>query len=157
NRTMSQYVGEHWGADRGFPRGPVYAISQTPDGYLWIGTERGLVRFDGVRFQVMASPGSVNAPLTHVLGLTTDSDGSLWMRLRRPTLMRYRGGVFEDVLLKSNVPASAAALAKSPQGGVLVWALHGEPSALLFRGDTPAELASPQEFSRAPVLALAQT
>jgi len=35
------------GAEQGFPGGPVYAIAQTPDGYLWIGAERGLIRFDG--------------------------------------------------------------------------------------------------------------
>src|SRR5262249_37450145 len=143
NRTMSQYVRERWGPDRGFPRGPVYAINQTPDGYLWIGTEQGLVRFDGVRFQTMRAIASATAPLTHVLGLATDNDGSLWLRLRRPTLLRYTGGVFEDVLLRAKVGASAAAIAKSPGGGVLVWALHGEPSAMIFRNGIQNTIASP--------------
>src|SRR6185369_11853517 len=43
NRTMSQYVRDRWGIESGFPGGPVYAIDQAPDGYLWLGTEKGLV------------------------------------------------------------------------------------------------------------------
>ena len=49
-RAMTQYVYERWGPERGFPRGPVYAIAQSSDGYLWIGTQGGLLRFDGVNF-----------------------------------------------------------------------------------------------------------
>src|SRR5215470_8073244 len=45
NSAMSDYVRDRWGIEQGFPGGPVYAIAQTPDGYLWIGTEKGLVRF----------------------------------------------------------------------------------------------------------------
>jgi ligand-binding sensor domain-containing protein len=47
NRAMSQYLRERWGTEQGVPRGPVYAIGQSKDGYLWIGTQTGLVRFDG--------------------------------------------------------------------------------------------------------------
>src|SRR5258708_36872173 len=44
-KALSQYVHDSWGSDRGFLGGVVYAIGQSADGYLWIGTERGLVRF----------------------------------------------------------------------------------------------------------------
>jgi hypothetical protein len=37
---MSQYVRERWSAERGFPRGSVYSVEQTKDGYLWIGAEK---------------------------------------------------------------------------------------------------------------------
>src|SRR4051795_10150256 len=78
-RAMSQYVYERWGVERGFPAGPVYAIAQSDDGYLWIGSRAGLVRFDGFEFRLMRS----EAGLLHresVLGLTLDRDGSLWIR-----------------------------------------------------------------------------
>jgi ligand-binding sensor domain-containing protein len=65
HRTISQYVRERWGPDNGFPKGPVYAINQTPDGYLWIGTERGLVRFDGRRFVLMQSGNPELPTLSH--------------------------------------------------------------------------------------------
>ena len=46
-RAMSQYLRDQWGSEHGFPGGPVHAITQTEDGYLWIAGDKGLVRFDG--------------------------------------------------------------------------------------------------------------
>ena len=52
-REMSQYLRDEWTSDRGFPGGPVHAVTQTADGYLWIGAEKGLVRFDGLTFRLI--------------------------------------------------------------------------------------------------------
>src|SRR5207302_1159759 len=92
---MSQYIHDRWGTDQGFPRGPVYSIAQTTDGYLWIGTEAGLVRFDGLTFRIIHSdsPPFLN---TAVLGLLADKDGSLWLRLPGSAVLRYRNGVFDQ-------------------------------------------------------------
>src|ERR1700719_1090932 len=49
SRDISQYAHTAWKIRDGFTRGAIYSIAQTPDGYLWLGTEFGLVRFDGVR------------------------------------------------------------------------------------------------------------
>src|SRR5580658_7506848 len=46
---ISQYAHTSWTFRNGFLNGAVYAIAQTPDGYLWLGTQSGVVRFDGVR------------------------------------------------------------------------------------------------------------
>ena len=54
-RDVSQYIRDEWTSGQGFPGGPVYAIAQTPDGYLWIGAEKGLVRFDGLEFRLVPS------------------------------------------------------------------------------------------------------
>jgi ligand-binding sensor domain-containing protein len=60
NRTLSQYIRDRWGSEKGFPGGAVHAIAQTPDGYLWIGADKGLVRFDGLNFRLFQQliPGS---------------------------------------------------------------------------------------------------
>src|ERR1700733_10393733 len=50
HRTLTQYIHDSWGADECLNGGAVYAIGQSSDGYLWLGTERGLVRFDGSDF-----------------------------------------------------------------------------------------------------------
>src|SRR5471030_3320768 len=50
NRTVNQYGHESWTSQRGLPGEAVYEILQTPDGYLWLRTSGGLVRFDGMRF-----------------------------------------------------------------------------------------------------------
>ena len=80
-RALSQYIRDEWRSDRGFPGGQVFAMAQTADGYLWIGAEKGLVRFDGVTFRLF-DPGSDVGAGPAVLGVTAAPDGSLWARLR---------------------------------------------------------------------------
>jgi ligand-binding sensor domain-containing protein len=71
DRAMSQYIREHWGTEQGFPRGPVYAIAQSNDGYLWIGTKGGLVRFDGLNFRLFQDVAGLSNGES-VLGLVQD-------------------------------------------------------------------------------------
>ena len=93
-RAMSQYVRVRWGPEQGFPRGAVYAIGQSEDGYLWIGTEAGLVRFDGLEFRTIHDvPGLEND--RGVLGLISDGHGNLWIRLET-SLLRYHNGAFDS-------------------------------------------------------------
>src|SRR5687768_13183401 len=54
-RALTQYVQDTWDTRDGLPRNYVKAILQTHDGYLWIGTQAGLVRFDGARFTIYNS------------------------------------------------------------------------------------------------------
>ena len=86
---MSEYVRDRWDAQKGFPGGPVYAIAQTPDGYLWLGTEKGLVRFDGLTFQLFDHTNSdLSGP---IMDLITDARETL-VRPQSRNLFRYRNG-----------------------------------------------------------------
>src|SRR5215204_314902 len=49
---IAPHVVDHWGTEEGLPQATVRAIAQDGDGYLWLGTQEGLARFDGVRFDV---------------------------------------------------------------------------------------------------------
>jgi ligand-binding sensor domain-containing protein/signal transduction histidine kinase len=95
-RRISQYVHDKWGADKGFLGGRIYAIRQSADGYLWIGTERGLVRFDGFNFTLIQRPLPNSPPISPVRGLATDASGNLWVRLEGPHMLLYHDGKFED-------------------------------------------------------------
>jgi signal transduction histidine kinase/ligand-binding sensor domain-containing protein len=95
-RRISQYVHDKWGYDRGFIGGSINAIRQSADGYLWIGTERGLVRFDGVSFTLVQVPMPDAPAMGPVRGLVSDSKGNLWIRLEGPRILFYRDGKFED-------------------------------------------------------------
>ena len=86
DRALAQYLRDAWGREQGFPGGPVYGLAQTSDGYLWIAAEKGLVRFDGIRFSLFEPSGSTSAMGPTVLGVAAASDGSLWARLRGPAL-----------------------------------------------------------------------
>ena len=54
----SQYILDNWQIPEGLPQTSVQAIARTPDGYLWVGTQEGLARFDGVRFTVFDTKSS---------------------------------------------------------------------------------------------------
>ena len=98
NRAMSEYIRDRWDAQQGFPGGPVYAITQTADGYLWIGTEKGLVRFDGLTFRLFNHTNSTALPAGPVLGMMSDAEGNLWIRPQSRNMLRYRDGTFQDVM-----------------------------------------------------------
>jgi len=98
-KAISEYIRDRWEAEQGFPGGPVNAIAQTPDGYLWLGTNRGLVRYDGFSFVLIEHSDSSKAAFGPVLGLAVDAQGDLWIRMEGPNLLRYHDGTFQDVLL----------------------------------------------------------
>jgi signal transduction histidine kinase/ligand-binding sensor domain-containing protein len=79
----SQYAHTAWRTQDGFFRGTPQAITQTKDGYLWIGSEGGLVRFDGVRFVPWTSPNGQKLPSNSIHALLGADDGSLWIGTSR--------------------------------------------------------------------------
>src|SRR5882757_7706280 len=95
NRTISQYIRSSWGPEKGFASGSVTAIAQTTDGYLWIGTDKGLVRFDGVNFLQFEQASPSSFAIGAVQTLLADEQGNLWVLLRSTKLLRYRDGSFE--------------------------------------------------------------
>src|SRR5262252_2861010 len=76
---VSQYAHTSWKIRDGFTKGTIHAIAQTPDGYLWLGTEFGLFRFDGVRTTPWAPPPGQHLPSSYVAGLLVARDGALWI------------------------------------------------------------------------------
>jgi signal transduction histidine kinase/ligand-binding sensor domain-containing protein len=74
---VSQYAHTSWKSRDGFP-GSIHAIVQTPDGYLWLGTEVGLLRYDGVRF-VPGLPPDQHLPSDVINRLLVSRDGTLWI------------------------------------------------------------------------------
>ena len=75
---LTQYIHTAWTARDGL-KGSTRSIVQTPDGYLWIGTEFGLVRFDGVRFVPWSPPPGEGLPSPNILALVAGRDGTLWI------------------------------------------------------------------------------
>ncbi len=75
---VSQYAHTAWKARDGVVRGAVGSIAQTPDGYLWVGTDQGLLRFDGIRTLPSPLPGE-QLPSDGVNRLLVARDGTLWI------------------------------------------------------------------------------
>ena len=76
---ISQYAHTAWRIQDGVFSGTPRAISQTTDGYIWIGTKSGLVRFDGVRFVPWIPPDGEQLPSSRINSLLGTPDGSLWI------------------------------------------------------------------------------
>jgi signal transduction histidine kinase/ligand-binding sensor domain-containing protein len=109
SRKISQYAHNMWRIQDGYLPAPPEAIAQTADGYLWIGTHAGLVRFDGVRFVPWTSARGEKLPSDEIHYLLGTSDGSLWIgtayglaRWKDGTLTNYKNlpnsvwGIVED-------------------------------------------------------------
>ena len=75
---LTQFTHTAWTAPEGL-KGSTRSIVQTPDGYLWLGTEFGLVRFDGVRFVPWSPPPGQHLPSPNILALLATRDGTLWI------------------------------------------------------------------------------
>ena len=99
NRNIDQLFHDAWTAPRGLPGEAVYQILQTPDGYLWIRTSNGLVRFDGVRFVLMDEVIGNES----VKAIAMGAQGDLLVRTNSKTLI-YRNGSFSDYLPPRALP-----------------------------------------------------
>jgi len=154
-RELSQYIRDRWGSSKGFPGGQVYAITQTRDGYLWIGAEKGLVRFDGINFRLFLQADSPLLPVGPVRGLVADSEGALWIHWGGPRMLRYRDGKFKDVssLLEREEPAITA-MGRGTNGDVLLSALVS--GAVRYSGGKFVRLAAPVELPNFLVISLAE-
>jgi signal transduction histidine kinase/ligand-binding sensor domain-containing protein len=93
---VNQYAHTAWLSREGFAPGEITTLAQTPDGYLWLGTEFGLLRFDGVRSVPWNPPGNEHLPGTWIRTLLVTRDGTLWIGTltgaaswRDGTLTRY--------------------------------------------------------------------
>jgi signal transduction histidine kinase/ligand-binding sensor domain-containing protein len=79
SRDVSQYAHTAWRVSEGFAKGAIFSIAQTPDGYLWLGTEFGLLRFDGVRLFAWQPPAGARLPSSDIRSLLVARDGRLWI------------------------------------------------------------------------------
>jgi ligand-binding sensor domain-containing protein len=145
---MPQYRRDEWDAAKGFPGGRVYAITQTSDGYLWIGAEKGLVRFDGMNFSLM--PRADAAPMSNVLGLAADNDGNLWAWMPELSVMRSRGGKMHDAL--SGMPKGVVTAAYCERTGKMLLAAEQIGMARYSRGKFQAFETPPST-----ILSMAET
>jgi ligand-binding sensor domain-containing protein/signal transduction histidine kinase len=147
-RLPSRYVREQWTAEAGFPGGAVNGIAQTADGYLWIGTDRGLIRFDGFNFGAVSFTPIAADSNVPILQLLTDTGGELWIRPVGAYLVRQKDHKFES--FPYGLPAITA-LSKDNHGGVLVSDI--EQGTFRFTADDVQKLGP----SSPPVVSMAET
>lgn len=96
DRAITQYGHDIWTTREGLPQNSVRAIAQTADDYLWLGTQAGLSRFDGVKFTNFTTDNTPELTNDHVLSLASARDGGLWIGTVRG-LFHQRHGAFRQI------------------------------------------------------------
>jgi signal transduction histidine kinase/ligand-binding sensor domain-containing protein len=94
DKAITQYRHRVWHAEDGLPESSIWAVQQTPDGYLWLGTNGGLIRFDGVRFVRVRLPEGSDE---FIHALEVGKSGTLWVGTAFGALLRLRDGRLEKV------------------------------------------------------------
>jgi signal transduction histidine kinase/ligand-binding sensor domain-containing protein len=125
-----------WQSEDGLPNNTIFALAQTPDGYLWLGTRTGLVRFDGIRFEEFSPTNFVAPPNRGIITMLKGRAGDLWLAMDRGALVRLNGRrtqAFTDGL-PSSIPGS---LAEDAEGTLWV-SYHGGSVYRLSNGQAVA-------------------
>jgi signal transduction histidine kinase/ligand-binding sensor domain-containing protein len=97
DKAITQYRHQVWRSEDGLPLSTLHGITQTPDGYLWLASWEGLVRFDGVRFVRFNRANTPQMADDFIESMTSDAAGTLWFGNRFGALHKMAGGRFEKV------------------------------------------------------------
>jgi signal transduction histidine kinase/ligand-binding sensor domain-containing protein len=122
SKALTQYSISHWTQEQGLPQNTIGAIAQTADGYLWLGTDEGLARFDGYEF-VVFSRDTGKLPSNSILALVAGPDGALW--IGTPSgLTEYRNRTFRTYTQKEGLPGNSVSSLFVDHAGIL-WIVAG--------------------------------
>ena len=124
SRQPTQYVLDNWQSPEGLPQTSVQAIARTSDGYLWVGTQEGLARFDGIRFTVFDSGNESAFSLNFITSLCVDSAARLWIGTASGIVLLEKGHftAFSNALL---LHASVRSIIEDKSGRVWVGTENG--------------------------------
>ena len=103
---LDEYTRQSWSTENGLPQSSVHAILQTSDGFLWIGTEGGLARFDGYQFRVFDTETAPRLPGNDVRTLLEDRMGALWVGTVAG-LTRLKDGLAKTYTVADGLPSDA--------------------------------------------------
>jgi len=119
--AITQYTQDVWTADAGLPQNTILAVTQTADGYLWLATEEGLVRFDGVRFTVFNKENNSSLQANDIRALLVDHSDNLWIGTNGGGLTRYKDGAFTTFTTRDGLANDAIlSLHEDPHGAIWI-------------------------------------
>lgn len=105
SQHLRQYGHQSWQTSSGLPQNTVHSIVQTQDGFLWLATEGGLVRFDGVDFTVFDTQTTPQLKSNFIYKVMEDSSGALWISTG-DGLLRLQNGNFKTFGTQDGLPSS---------------------------------------------------
>ena len=126
SKANNSFVVDVWTTEDGLPQNEVKAILQTRDGYLWLGTPSGLVRFDGMQFTVFDESNTPGLESSSIEALFEDSQDNLWVGTARAGVVRFKGGHASRVDMSQDNRARVAGFCEDSGGAVWVYLADGE-------------------------------
>ncbi|HYK89877.1 MAG TPA: two-component regulator propeller domain-containing protein [Acidobacteriota bacterium] len=125
SRELSNYSVDFWREAQGFPSTRIRNIVQTRDGYLWMATYGGVVRFDGASFTLF-NVKTGNLKYDEVWGLKEDKEGGLWIGTYGGGLTLFKDGRFTTFTAADGLPDDAIrSMDVDPEGNVWAGTLRG--------------------------------
>ena len=103
-KALTEYMLSVWTAEQGLPQNSAIALCQTRDGYLWIGTQEGLARFDGAHFVVLEKSNTPAITNNYITALLEDREGALWIGTNGGGLCCLKNGAFTTFTTKNGLP-----------------------------------------------------
>lgn len=144
DRTLTQFHHTAWTARDG-AQSQISALAQTEDGYLWIGSARGLFRFDGVEFEPYVPPADVTFPTHNIISLLATSDGGWWIAFRPYGLAFLKAGQMKVFSRPEELPRSEVfSIAQDMDGRIWAATLTG---LALFEGESWLEIGNDWNLS----------
>ncbi len=123
--TLASYARQSWVMENGLPQNTVQALAQTHDGFVWLGTEIGLVRFDGNSFVLFDRNSKPALPGNDVRCLFESRDGTLWIGTSEG-LASWKNGSMNVYTTATGLPGNAIrSLAQDGKGAVWAWTDQG--------------------------------
>jgi signal transduction histidine kinase/ligand-binding sensor domain-containing protein len=129
---ISQYAHSSWSSDAGLQA--VRRIKQTPDGYLWLATRGGLVRFDGVRFSTFTAGSEEGLESSTAQDLLIDPDGSMWIATLGGGVAHYQAGKFRTYTVRDGLPSDDIGCLYRDSRGILWVGTRGAGIARMVHG-----------------------
>ncbi len=119
--AFGQFRSTQWNADSGLPQNSVRGIVQTPDGYMWVATLNGVVRFDGVRFTVFDKSNTANISSNRFTVMAKGKGGDFWLVAEDGNIVLYHEGSFRTLGESDGVrPYSVGSVTSNDQGAVWI-------------------------------------
>ncbi len=97
NKKLTQYIYDKWTIEDGLPQNSVVSIIQSDDGYLWFGTQEGLVRYDGISFKIFDKNNTKEITANNIVELLKDKEGNIWIGTDGGGIVKLTNGTFFSI------------------------------------------------------------
>ncbi|MDB6124564.1 MAG: hypothetical protein JWQ71_3557 [Pedosphaera sp.] len=153
--SVSDFIVTTWRSEDGLPHDNVNCITQTHDGYLWIGTPMGLARFDGAKFETFSAKELPELGVNRITDIYEDRDDVLWVALENGRLLAWKNGVMSLSPAEEGKCQAITKIAQDANGYLWLRTAAGTLRAVpaSITNDQPAIAIAPD--TNAPVFSIA--